>query len=354
MRVKSNRSLPGFTLIELLVSMSLIAVLIALLLPAVQQTREAARRMSCLNHMRQLGLAVHSHVDVQDRFPASGYLSLDSSGDVQPFFNWAVAILPYIEQNPIANQWDFSEPSLSTENTKLSETVIPLFTCPSDITLGGRGDLSYAVNGGFAWTSTVGGAADCPIVFPSRSPIDLNGNGVICSLAASADGSPSDRDLLLKTGVCFLESWKVKGTSRHHRFSTISDGLSHTLLFAENVRLGYDPNNLQRSWSFADPLATSFFIPSQVCQGDSCTPGNVSLGKANGAPHGINYGTNLAEGEAPWPSSFHQGGVNVVFTDGRATFLSENINGHVYYSMVTSQGLSLPAHLKDTEASPTQ
>ncbi|QDV18636.1 hypothetical protein Pan153_32960 [Gimesia panareensis] len=354
MKVEPKRRLLGFTLIELLVSMSIIALLVSLLLPAVQQTRESARRMSCLNHMRQLGLAVHNHADVQKRFPASGYLSLDSSGSVQPFFNWAVAILPYIEQNALYDQWDFSQPSLSAGNAKLSETVIPLFTCSSDITLGGRGDLSYAINGGIAWTSTVVGVPDCPIVFPSRGPIDLNGNGIKCPLNPSGDGSPSDRDLLLKTGVCFLESWKVEGTSRHHRFATITDGLSNTLLFAENVRVGYDPKNPQKTWSFADPLATSFYIPSQVCQGDSCAPGNVSLGNANGAPHGINYGINLAEGEAPWPSAFHQGGVNVVFTDGRATFLSENINGNVYYSMVTSQGLSLPAQLRDTELSPAQ
>ena len=352
MKMKSTRCLRGFTLIELLVSISIIALLVSLLLPAVQQARETARRADCLNRMRQLGLAVHSHADVQKRFPASGYLGLDSSNNVQPFFNWAVVILPFVEQNTIYDQWDFTKPSLSAGNAKLSETIISVFTCPSDITLGGRGDLSYAVNGGFAWTSSVSGVSDCPITFPSRSPIDLNGNGVVCPANASSDGSPSDRDLLLKTGVCFFESWKVKGTVRHHRFATISDGLSHTLLFAECVRVGFDPNVPQKSWSFADPLATSFYLPSQVCQGNSCAPGNVSLGEANGTPHGINYGVALAEGEAPWPSSFHTGGVNVVFTDGHATFISENIDGNVYYSMVTSQGMSLPTQLRDTELSP--
>src|SRR6056297_1446776 len=108
---KMQRPKRGFTLIELLVVIAIIAILVALLLPAVQQAREAARRSSCKNNLKQLGLAMHNYHDVHDCFPL---------GMVHRI-NWRVSILPYLEQSTIFNQLDFNEsfqgnnPSVNTQ-----------------------------------------------------------------------------------------------------------------------------------------------------------------------------------------------------------------------------------------------
>lgn len=138
-QVKRQR---GFTLIELLVVIAIIAVLIALLLPAVQQVREAARRTQCKNNLKQFGLALHNYHDVHRCFPM-GYLGRDVrviSNNNNRQFGWGAYLLPYIEQNALYAQIDFSEPAIMhsfqtpsiNENEKLFRSQLPGFLCPSD------------------------------------------------------------------------------------------------------------------------------------------------------------------------------------------------------------------------------
>src|SRR6187549_1966196 len=98
------RTRPGFTLIELLVVIAIIAILIALLLPAVQSAREAARRIQCVNNMKQLGLAFHNYHDVNGIFPTAENWSGNSAApgaNPRRAFSWRLPILPFIEQSPI-------------------------------------------------------------------------------------------------------------------------------------------------------------------------------------------------------------------------------------------------------------
>ena len=118
---------PGFTLIELLVVIAIIAILVALLLPAVQQAREAARRTQCKNNLKQIGIALHSYHDVYKTFPPA-YIP-DEDG--KPMHSWRVLILPFIEQQALYEQYDFNEPWDGPNNSQLANVVISVYQCPS-------------------------------------------------------------------------------------------------------------------------------------------------------------------------------------------------------------------------------
>jgi len=141
MQLTNARSLRrGFTLIELLVVIAIIAVLVALLLPAVQQAREAARRSSCKNNLKQLGLALHNYHDTHSSFPP-GYIDQDSYGSFnhvdanQGHWAWSAGLLPFVDQAPLYNQLNVGTRTVSqamTANLQLFTEGIVSFRCPSD------------------------------------------------------------------------------------------------------------------------------------------------------------------------------------------------------------------------------
>jgi prepilin-type N-terminal cleavage/methylation domain-containing protein/prepilin-type processing-associated H-X9-DG protein len=348
-----DRARTGFSLIELVVVMGIMGLLVALLLPAVQQSRETARRVQCLSQMRQIGMALVTHEEQTKRFPALGNYSATGP---EIYHSWVVAILPGIDQGVIYNQWDFDQPHddvVNSSNGQLARTPLPILACPSDVTAAaGQANQSYVVNAGIGWTEPV----DCPFTISSisgggiaRVRIDLSGDGIACP---STVGQEADRRLLKALGLFFAENWPAgSGTVRHHSFTSITDGASNTLMLAENVRAGFDPA-FNTTWASADVERQSFIISGHACENFSCAPGGVNYARTNDRStvpwslQAINSSLTQPEGEAPWPSSYHQGGVNVAFCDGRARFLSENVSGEVYAAIVSPQGASLTAALK--------
>ena len=151
-RLCGTRSKRGFTLIELLVVIAIIAVLVALLLPAVQQAREAARRVQCKNNLKQIGLALHNYHDAFNRLPITTYVS--------PVNEWAaragifVRLLPYIEQQALSDKFNMQVGNQF--NHPWTGEIVPSYSCPSEPnttkTIGGGGELafppSYGVNRG--------------------------------------------------------------------------------------------------------------------------------------------------------------------------------------------------------------
>src|SRR5438093_945278 len=119
----------GFTLIELLVVISIIGILIALVLPAVQKAREAARRIRCTNHLKQVGIALAGYHNDQGVLPP-GYFH--EQGYRWGGFGWATCILPGVEQGPLFNATNFDLPAWSVENSTVCRTSIGFYLCPSD------------------------------------------------------------------------------------------------------------------------------------------------------------------------------------------------------------------------------
>lgn len=253
----------AFTLVELLVVITIIAMLMALLLPAVMNARTSARKTQCQNNLRNVGLAMLAEVAAAGRFPASGYFSHTGA---EYYHNWVVSLLGRLDRMDLATHWDFNRPHNDPHNLQLASVHLPILTCPDDDSVvPGQGNLSYVVNGGFGWT-TGQPVADCPSAFhitddPCTRPIDLNGNGVACPAEAEDDGTPNDRTLFYSTGLFFLENWPLKkGTVRHHSAESVLDGLSNTLMLAEGIRAGFDPNQPQTNWASPGVAQRSFFL----------------------------------------------------------------------------------------------
>ncbi len=313
----------GFTLIELLVVIAIIAILVSLLLPAVQQAREAARRTQCKNNLKQLGLAVHNYHDVFNRFPP-GYTQANLPAATGPglggFQGTSVfcAILPYIEQTNLYNTFDQSVPrrNIATTPGVLSGTVVQAFLCPSDAGIGNGldtftaatptqyyGRTNYRANGGsrpiFATSSTNDGVFMC--VGPGARK------------AASA-----------QTGFC---------TSMRD----ITDGTTNTIMFGEHHKVDRNFDTFTAAgWNSGSTIAGwSRWYPAG---GDSGL-GNLMCGAF--APIGYTtpwaHGTTGAPGsQSAWFTfqdmrlsaigSAHTGGAQVVLCDGSVRFLSNSLS----------------------------
>ena len=141
--VKSKRVQVGFTLVELLVVIAIIGILVALLLPAVQAAREAVRRMSCQNNLRQIGLAIHNYESTHRLIPPAyisntrvdrnlyGVACADSFRNSTPGWAWGTYLLPFVEQSPLYQTLILDEPCWAPVNATAVATKVPLFLCPS-------------------------------------------------------------------------------------------------------------------------------------------------------------------------------------------------------------------------------
>jgi prepilin-type N-terminal cleavage/methylation domain-containing protein/prepilin-type processing-associated H-X9-DG protein len=313
----------GFTLIELLVVIAIIAVLIALLLPAVQAAREAARRSSCVNNMKQLGLAMQNYHDTIGTFPigAMGVRSLISGGkypDGTPVGNarrtWAAMLLPYIEQGTIANSYNYQIIFNDARNTTAELALIGVYSCPSDPNLGsieqspGRRQGNYCVNwGSISWYQDMSSTYN-PLkgVYPpgSTQPVYFR-------------GAPFTMD-------------------KSYGIQNLTDGTSNTLLMAE-VRIGADI-----SGGTQDHRGDIWNDDYQCAQFTAYTPPNSPFPDYLSADCNYPYGSNPpCTTKTPYFSaarSYHPGGVNAVMADGHVQFFKNSVNIDVWRALASSQG----------------
>ncbi|MCI0457333.1 MAG: DUF1559 domain-containing protein [Gemmataceae bacterium] len=324
----------GFTLIELLVVIAIIAVLVGLLLPAVQKVREAANRTQCANNLKQLGLAMMNYESTFGRLPSAGQarnpagtanIFITDDGREEPLTpnpNLGAShalhtrLLPYMEQDQVFRLMDlrraYNDPA-APGNLRAAQTVIKSFLCPSTANRSSNVDAA-----GFAYTDY---SAPVTVVITANTPR----NAVPLpppSFAVPGSG--------LRLPCALLGSGP-------RRLQAITDGTSNTIAMAEDAgrsdQMPFSPkteNALnpqgRRFWAWAEP--------DNAYNVDQLINNNAS---PRGGPPACPW-TTLNCGPNEETFSFHPGGVNVVFCDGSVRFLRESISGTMFRALLSIDG----------------
>jgi prepilin-type N-terminal cleavage/methylation domain-containing protein/prepilin-type processing-associated H-X9-DG protein len=284
----------GFTLIELLVVIAIIAVLIGLLLPAVQKVREAASRLTCQNNLKQIGLGIHNFYDAQKYLPTSNRPQTNST--TSPRQGWFIFLLPYVEQDNLYKQYDFTYGWQTPINIPVTATPLKLVQCPS--APNPRQDRDPSVT---LWAAVVASGDYAAL------------NGVDPRLASAG--------LVDKAGLGFLPK------NMRVTFADVADGLSNTIAVTESAgrpqvwRLGQPvgspPDTYTNGGGWSRP-ASDITLNGLTADGVS-SPGPCALNCANG-------------------DAFHSGGANFLFGDGSVHFIGQNINIRIVAALVTRGG----------------
>jgi prepilin-type N-terminal cleavage/methylation domain-containing protein/prepilin-type processing-associated H-X9-DG protein len=347
----------AFTLIELLVVIAIIAVLIALLLPAVQAAREAARRAQCTNNLKQLGLAVHNYLSVNNVFPLQSMYPANQASSGGWSYGWPLALLPNLEQTPLYNAFNFSigvpgldttDPGYVTGNTTVCYTQLAALICPSD----GTGVRPQTPWGATNYVGNQGGPGEVNVM-----------TGTIVA-----------------NGGFFTTSWGDSQNFGPISLAGVTDGTSNTALFGERLMgVAGNPTVLRASvnakravfkpsvsgtWHAglngpggALPFIQSCLaIPGTQASVESSGSGGWWLAsypwhtvvndyQHAGPPNSIGcqdagdyFGTWLTYvgpmGSAP-PTSNHPGGVNLCFSDGHVQFIKDSVSLPTWWALGT-------------------
>ncbi len=319
----------GFTIIELTVSIGIVSTLVMLLVPAVMQTREASRKISCKNHLRQIGLGLHQYHTTHGTLPPAElngqggsngcddeeYAVEDNPGHCTSYQSWMAMLLPHIGQTGIWEVYDFNEPWCDTKNRHAIQKQISIYQCPSSSS-GHRVDTIHVKGAA---------ATDYGAIEEVEEEVYTEVFGVF----------PTSRSA--RSGV-LAEDY---GT----RFEGIRDGLSYTIAVAE---CGGRPDAFFSNISDSQVQLTAF-------ESDELTMINTELV----VPEGVGWadpdsgieidGMALDKGEPYGPSminatnvsevfSFHHHGANLLFVDGSVRFLSKNIDAWTFISLCTKAG----------------
>ncbi|MDO5554896.1 MAG: DUF1559 domain-containing protein [Planctomycetia bacterium] len=322
---------------------AIIGILIALLLPAVQAAREAARRMDCTNRIKQVALACHNYHDVHNAFPSSHHmdslvLNSTTDGFVMRSFSWMCGILPFMEQSSLFDNIDFTKkPSDYADGCKNAEvfgTGIATLICPSD-----AGPKRNLTPGDADWsdTSVVQWYQEFKSWYNNKmwGVSHDDNSGATCYKGICHPGkyayTATDRGWGGDGGI-FNEGFYWGDPTLHKdvcRFSDILDGTSNTLMIGEST-LYWDGHG---SWGFYRGSLCVAFNPDMPMNKYKLSAKEDRLGNK-----GYASGTVNVDQYSQSVSSLHSGGANVALADASVRFVSETINITVWDAMATKAG----------------
>jgi prepilin-type N-terminal cleavage/methylation domain-containing protein/prepilin-type processing-associated H-X9-DG protein len=338
MNVAKKRS--GFTLIELLVVIAIIAILIGLLLPAVQKVREAASRMKCQNNLKQMGLAAHNFESAFGTLPPGEWTRSSDGGGSRPSLN--AVILGYLEQANKFNQFNFAlDVHSATPNFPAQTQDVPIFLCPSEVSSAQMTNGAGLTVGRSNYFANTGAVSDC------RLPGDL------------------------KAGIFFANSATVAGeTPKGITITSIQDGTSNTAMFAEVMRaqtansatIDYTTNVVSGVIDVAPGLYDGRTVTG--CSGGASVARRINYVGLQYHRGGISHNTfynhtlppnwnrktsNAASqkytcGDASFrrahiaASSYHTGGVNLCMGDGSVRFARDSVDFVVWTNVGSRSG----------------
>lgn len=315
----------AFTLVELLVVIAIIGVLVGLLLPAVQAAREAARRMQCSNHMKQISIAAHNYHDTFHVFPPGAFWRGDGNAASVQYWRatWGISLLPFIEQESLFSLYDPGYAIGNTANSSnrtIAQTQISTYTCPSDAEPGKlivpaagwllsatdtyeQATASYVAIGGAMLGNSIwctGGSPNSPW---------KNWNGIYPAVGQFGSG----------TGIYRLSQTPI---------AAVTDGTSHTIAFAEHHQPDTAPGR-SAFWASIGGNTIASITASQTSlinhHWDKCIAG---------APSTVTN-TNLYCSRST--GAYHPGGFNIALADASVRFLANTINLEVWRNSATMQ-----------------
>jgi prepilin-type N-terminal cleavage/methylation domain-containing protein len=306
----------GFTLIELLVVIAIIAILIGLLLPAVQKVRDAAARTQCSNNLKQISLAVFNYESAYHALPTS---TRPAGFTTSPRISWTIAMLPFIEQQNLSKNYDFTTNWDSATNLPITSQPIKIFNCPSTPNPT-RLDGDPQTN-----------------VWNEVAVTDYAASSFLSNLATNVNATGNTLNGMLPQNVTAT-------------LAGVTDGLSNTLMLIESAGrpqifqfgqpIGTVPTQKVNGGGWARPASDMYFLPSTP---DGTTyPGSCAAGCTNGYNYAVYAAPPFGTDGTSAPYSFHAGVINTAIGDGSVRTISNSVSVTTFAALVTAMGGDLP------------